>query len=416
MLPKIKLPTKNLEEYKRLIPELSDQLKETENLADSLNGLKVAMINATPRGGGVAEILRSLVPLMKGTGMNAEWYTIPPKNDFFKITKEIHNGLQGKPYNFPEEHKKEYIEHTKRIAELMKDMSADVWVIHDPQPLGIINFLPDLHPSISRIHIDLSSPNKEVWEFLLPSLKKYDRIMVSSEDFVKPEIEDTSLVIHPAIDPLTEKNKSLDLKESSNILKSYGISPEKPLMSQVSRFDPWKDPLGVLEAYKIAKKEIPDLQLILMGLFLAADDPEAFGVFEKVKKATGNDPDVFLFADPAKLGSIKTDTLVKAVQSCSEVIVQKSLKEGFGLSVTEAMWKKKAVIAGDAGGVKVQIKDGENGFLVSTPEETAKRLVQIIKDKKMADQIGERAHQTVKEKFLMPRLLQDYFKIFKEIC
>lgn len=416
MLPHVRTPIKNLEEYKRLIPELSPQMEETEKLADSLNSLKVVMVNATPRGGGVAEILRSLVPLMKGLGIEVEWYTIPPKDDFFKITKEIHNGLQGKPYNFPDHHKKEYTEHTKRIADLMKDMEADVWVMHDPQPLGVIDFLPDFHPSVSRMHIDLSFPNKEVWDFLLPSLKKYDRIMVSSEEFAKPEIKENSLIVQPAIDPLSEKNRSLDLKESSNILRAYGISPEKPLVSQVARFDPWKDPLGVLEAYNIAKKEIPDLQLVLMGLFLASDDPEAFGVYEKVKKAKGDDPNVHLFADPAKLGSIKTDTLVKAVQACSEVVIQKSLREGFGLSVTEAMWKRKAVIAGNVGGVKTQIKDGENGFLVSTPEETAERIIQLIKNKQTAEKIGEKARQTVKESFLMPRLLHDYLKIFKDLC
>jgi trehalose synthase len=416
MLPKINTPEKNLEEYKRLIPELSDQLEETERLAKSLSGIKVNMVNATPKGGGVAELLRSLVPLMKGVGVNANWYTIPPKNDFFTVTKEIHNGLQGKPYNFPAEHKEKYKEHVKRIAELMKDMSADVWVMHDPQPLGVIEHLPDMHPSISRMHIDLSFPNREVWEFLLPYLKEYDRVIVSSKDFVKEDLREKTDIIQPAIDPLSSKNNSLDLEESENILRSYAISPDKPLMSQVARFDPWKDPLGVLESYRIAKKEIPDLQLVLMGLFLAADDPEAFGVFEEVKKAKGDDKDIHLFADPAKLGSIKTDTLVKAVQSCSEVIIQKSLREGFGLSITEAMWKRKAVIAGNAGGIKTQIQNGENGFLVSTPEETAERVVQIIKNKKMADEIGEKAHQTVKKNFLMPRLLQDYLKLFKKLC
>lgn len=416
MLPKVKTSIKKLENYKRLIPELSDQLEETERLADSLSGLKVNMVNSVSKGGGVAEILKSLIPLMKGLGINAEWYTIPPENNFFKVTKEIHNALQGKPYKFSLEDKGKYLNHIKKIAGEMKDMSADVWVIHDPQPLGVISLLPNLHPSISRMHIDLSFPNQEVWEFITPFLKEYDKIILSSKEYIQPEIEDNSIIIPPAIDPLSEKNSKLDMEESLKIVRSYGISPEKPLISQVARFDSWKDPLGVLKAYKIAKKEIPNLQLVLMGLILAKDDPEALEVFKEVKKVKGNDPDVFLFADPAKMKNVKTDIVVKAIQACSEVVIQKSLKEGFGLSVTEAMWKKKTVIGGKAEGIKIQIEDGQNGFLVSTPEETAKRIVQIIKEPKRAEEMGQKAHLTVKENFLMPRLLQDYLKLFKKLC
>jgi len=413
MLPLVETSSATLDEYKKIVsPKI---LKEIKDLRKQLKGLKVFHVNATPRGGGVAEILKSLVPLMKGVGIEAEWYTIPARNSFFKITKEMHNALQGKSYKFSFGDRKKYILHMAKTAELMGDMNPDVWIIHDPQPAGIIMFLPNFHPSISRIHIDLTSPNTEVWKFVASFLEGYDKVIFSSNDFVHSEVKNKAKVIQPAIDILNLKNKPLPINKANDIIRTFGVNPDKPLISQVSRFDPWKDPIGVIDAYKIAKKKIPDLQLAMVGLMLAKDDPEAEKIYKETKKKAEEDPNIFLFVDTAKLGSLKVNTFVNAFQVASDVIIQKSIREGFGMTVAEAMWKEKAVIAGKVGGIKLQIKNGKNGFLVSSPKETAKRIVQLIENPALAKKLGKEAKKTIRDNFLMPRLLRDYLRLFKEL-
>jgi len=413
MLPQVKTPTQKLEKYKSFI---SDELfEEIKNLTQQLKGLKVNIVNSTPRGGGVAEILKSLVPLMKGEGVKAEWYTIPPREDFFKITKEIHDALQGKEYIFPFWHRVRYLQHIERSASLMRDMKSDIWVIHDPQPAGVILYLPQFHPSICRLHIDITSPNKETWNFFAGIFRMYDKIVLSSKEFIKKEIKEKVVVFPPAIDPLMPKNQSLDLTAAKGILKNYGIDTSRPLISQVSRFDPWKGFLEVIEAYLFVKKKIPGLQLAMVGFFLALDDPEAAKIYKLVKSKSEKNPDIFLFSDPQMLGSLKVDDFVNAIQVGSDVILQNSIREGFGLSVTEAMWKRKAVIGRRTGGIKLQIQNSENGFLVSNSKELVKRIIQLIKNPELAKKLGETARETVKEKFLIPRLLRDYLKLFKEL-
>lgn len=413
MLPLVKTNFQKLEDYKGLISE--ELFQEINDLAKDLKGLRVFQVNATPRGGGVAEILKSLVPLMKGIGIKAEWYTIPPREDFFMITKEIHNALQGKEYVIPFWHRVRYLKHMEISAELMRDMKPDIWVIHDPQPAGVILYLPHFHPAICRLHIDLTSPNPEAWKFFAGIFGMYDKIVLSSKKFIKKEIQEKSVAFPPAIDPLAPKNQPLNLDFSKKILKRCGINSSRPLISQVSRFDPWKGCLELIEAYQIAKKKIPDLRLALVGFFLARDDPEAMKIFKLIREKTKKDPNIFLFSNPEMLGSLKVDTFVNAIQIASDVIVQNSIKEGFGLSLTEAMWKEKAVIGGKAEGIKLQIENGKNGFLVSNPQELAKRIIQLIKNRQLAEKLGRAAKEKVKEKFLMPRLLRDYLKVFKEM-
>jgi trehalose synthase len=413
MLPLVKTPTQKLERYENL---MSEQLfSEIKQISKDLKGLKVFHVNATPRGGGVAEILKSLVPLMKGVGLKADWYTIPPRNNFFEITKKMHNALQGREYKFPFSARKKYVLHMARTAELMRDMKPDVWVVHDPQPAGVAMFLPSFHPAISRLHIDLTSPNEGVWKFVASFLELYDKVVLSSKDFVKEQVKEKALVFQPAIDPLSPKNQPLSLNNAKEILRNFGINPDKPLIAQISRFDPWKDPLGVVEAYQLAKKKIPDLQLALVGLFLARDDPEAERVYEKVKKRAEKDQGIFLFAEVEKLGSLKVNVFVNAIQEASDVILQKSTREGFGMTVAEAMWKEKPVIGGNVGGIKFQIENGKNGFLVSSPKEAASRIIQLIENPELGKKMGRKARETIREKFLMPRLLRDYLKIFKHL-
>jgi len=413
MLPTVKTQAVSLGKYRNFIS--GEMIEKVEKISRSLKGVKVFHVNSTPRGGGVAEILKSLVSLMKGMGLNAEWYTIPPRNSFFEITKKMHNALQGKDYGFPLSARKKYLLHMGRTAELMRDMKPDVWIIHDPQPAGLIMFLPNFHPAISRLHIDLTDPNKEVWRFVSGFLEGYDKVVVSSDEFIKENIKDKAVVFQPAIDALNPKNQPLSPREAKETLKSFGINPQKPLISQVARFDPWKDPLGIIKTYQLVKKKIPNLQLALVGLFLASDDPEAEKVFEKAKKKAGEDPGVFLFARREILGSLEVNTFVNAIQVASDVILQKSIREGFGMTVAEAMWKGKAVIGGNVGGIKLQIKDGKNGFLVSNPEEAARRIIQLIEDPASAKNLGKEAKETIREKFLMPRLLLDYLRLIKEV-
>ena len=414
MLPFVETPTKELKEYKGII--LDDLFEEIIDLSQGLKGLKVSMINSTPRGGGVAEILKSLISLMKGLGIDAHWYVIPPGQNFFGLTKEIHNALQGKEYILSFQGRRLFHYHMEKAAKMMLDMESDIWVIHDPQPVGVIHYLPNFHPAISHIHIDTSQPNKEAWHFLETFLLKYDRIIFSAKEFAARSLPRKKVIISPpAIDPLSDKNKPLQLKTAKKILESFGLDPKRPIVTQVSRFDPWKDPLGVIKAFYMSKKEIPGLQLALVGLFLALDDPEAIKVYKEAKKWAEGDPNIFLFSDPQELGSLEVDIFVNAFQTASDVILQKSIKEGFGLTVAEAMWKGRPVIGGKVGGIKVQVKDGKNGFLVTSPEETAKKIIQLIKNPQSSEDMGKVAKETVRENFLMPRLLRDYLKLFKEL-
>ena len=413
MLPVVKTKIQKLEQYQKLIP--SDLFEEIKSLADELKGLKVFHVNSSPKGGGVAEILESLVPLMKSVGIKTEWYTIPPKNTFFDITKNIHNALQGNKYNFSSASKREYMSHISSTANLMKEMKPDIWIIHDPQPAGVIFFLPELNPSICRLHIDLTAPDYEVWKFVSSFLKDYNKVIVSSSEFIQKEIEDKAVVFQPAINPFKSKNRIASLETSNQIIKKFGINPNKPLISQVSRFDPWKDPLGVVKAYQIAKKKFLNLQLALVGFLIAQDDPEAKKIYQEVQRVTKKDPDIFLFADLSKLGSLEIDVFVNAIQTASDIILQKSIREGFGMTVTEAMWKEKPVVAGNVGGIKLQIKNNKNGFLVSTPKETAEKIICLIENSNLSKKFGIEAKKTVQKNFLMPRLLRDYLKLFKEI-
>lgn len=413
MLPLVTTSTQKLEKYRNLISE--ELFKEIEDLASALQGVKVFHVNSTARGGGVAEILEGLVPVMKGVGLDAQWYTVLPRDDFFEITKKIHNALQGEKYKLSLSDRKKYLFHISQTAELMMDMKPDIWIVHDPQAAGIIKFLPNFHPSVSRLHVDLTSPNEEAWSFMAEFLADYDKVIVSSPDFVKKEIEDKTAVFQPAIDPLSLKNQPLALEAANEILRSFGINPDQLLISQVSRFDPWKDSLGVIKAYQLAKDKFPGLQLVLAGLFLAKDDPEAERIYEEVKKTVENDPNIFLFAEVEKLGSLEVDHFINAIQVASDVILQKSVREGFGLTVTEAMWKEKPVIGGNVGGIKLQIKDGENGFLVSTPDEAAARIIQLIENPDLRKQMGAEAKKTVRDNFLVPRLLRDYLRLIKKL-
>lgn len=405
---------RKLDLYRNLIkPELYEEI---QNLAAKSEGLRVTHLNATPKGGGVSVLLKYLVPLMKGVGIKAEWRVVPPNIKFFSITKQLHNALQGKKYELSFKEKKYYIEYNQQLADWMNHMKCDVLVVHDPQPLAVIDFLEEnRRKNISRFHIDTSTPDPGIMQFVLGFLRKYDRIIFSMEEFVPSGIDREKVrIFHPAIDPLSAQNRPIRLKNIKSTLSGIGIDCERPIITWVGRFDPWKDPMGVVDTYHIAKEKIHGLQLVMSGLFLAQDDPESVEIFHQVKDYAGDDPDIHLFSDINQLGPIRIGMFINILQTAADVVLQKSTREGFGLVVAEAMWKGKAVVGGMAGGIKLQIEDGKSGYLVRSKEEAAERIVTLMKDKDLRERMGAEAKKRVGERFLLPRLLRDYLKLFVE--
>ena len=413
-MDKIELTPKKFSDYEKIIkPELAEEIKE---LAKKLKGIRVSNINATPVGGGVAEILKSLVPLMRSVGIDANWYVMPPSKKFFGITKQIHNALQGKKYNLSHSAKDFYLKHNEKTAKLMADIKTDIWVVHDPQPTATRAFFPKKKAFISRIHIDTTDPNLEVLKFMYSFWRKYNYLVFSLEEFVPKSLKKRNVaVFKPAIDPLSPKNKPCSLTVAKSIIQEFGVDPTKPLLAQVFRFDPWKNPEGSIRAYYLAKNKIPNLQLALVGLMIAKDDPEAERVFKAVKKHAEGDPDIFLFSDPGQIGDFSIDLFVSVFQTAADVIIHKAIREGFGLVVTEAMWKGKPVVGGNVGGIKKQIKDGISGFLVNTEEEAAERIIELLSSRSLRNKIGREAKESVRENFLMPRLLRDYLRLFNKL-
>jgi len=411
MLQKVKLPIKALVDYKGIIPEsLIDELLD---LSKSLVGIRVLHLNATSFGGGVAEILQSLVPIQNDLGLSSDWGVIEGSDEFFNVTKYLHNSLQnGKKFQLTREQIRIYESVNRRNAEKLGDQ-YDIIMIHDPQPAALPFFLNQKKAKyVWRLHIDTSSCDSSNWDYFSTFLKKYDACIFSSKKYESKTIPiEKRYYIPPAIDPLHPKSVEIDRDLVRKTVSGMGIVLDRPLVTQVSRFDPWKDPAGVVKAYRLAKKEIPDLQLALVAT-MADDDPEGWKIYEDVKKMVGDDPGVFLILN----NDINTNDLkVNSIQRYSDVVVQKSLKEGFGLVVAEAMWKQKAVVGGDTVGIRMQIEDGKNGFLVGSIDECAEKMIFLLKNKKEAEKMGRVAKETVREKYLLPRLVRDELRLYKEI-
>lgn len=389
-------------------------LSRIERLADGLRGLRVIHVNATLWGGGVAEILNSLIPLLRSVGINAEWYVIPPDESFAAMTKSLHHCLQGSPGYLTEEQMGIYLAHNRKAALELESNSAtaDVWVIHDPQVLPLVDFLPTTRRAVWNCHIETTEPNGFVRDTLMPFVNRYDRVIFTLEQYVLEGLSrDKVCIFAPAIDPLSPKNLSLPLAAAKEVLGELGIDPTRPLITQVSRFDRWKDPWGVIDAYRMAKKDAPDLQLALVGDLAAQDDPDARDVLRSVQEYAGDDPDIWIFSDR----SIVADREVNAFQTASDVAVQKSVREGFGLTVAEAMWKGTPVVGGDCGGIRLQIRDGETGFLVGCPEDCAARIITLLRNPDLAKRMGQAARESVRHQFLLPRLLKDHLSLYTSL-
>ena len=415
MYSRLDHPPVSYEDYRPFLdPKLADELAA---VAGEMRQLRVLHLNSTATGGGVAEILQSMVPLGNSLGIETERIVINPDSEgFFQVTKKIHNLLQGAEGVLSTEELDIYFNCIQRVADEMRanGLSADVWFVHDPQLLPLARLLPkkDGETWIWICHIDLTTPNRSVLDALMPLTQDYDQLIFSQTAYVPNNLGDKVpvLIAPPAIDPLTIKNIPMDLSQAQKIVRAMGIDTARPLITQVSRFDVWKDPWGVIDAYRIARESVPGLQLALLGLSQAADDPEGAEIFKTVAGHAGGDPDIHLYFDPAEM-PVSVDEVVNAIQMASQVLIQKSIREGFGLTVTEGMWKGKPVIGGDAGGIRVQINDGVSGFLVSSPEQCAQRLVELLQDESLSARMGKAAKESVRQRFLLPRLALDYLTV-----
>ncbi len=411
MLQLVNVGQKSLADYATIATR--GLMEEIRRLAEPLRGKRLVHLSATAFGGGVAEINYALVPLMRDAGLDAEWRIIAGAEEFFAVTKTIHNALQGDSLGLTQTQQEVY----RRFQELNAEQFADDYdyvLVHDPQPAGMIEHFADSTAHwVWRCHIDLSQPNREVLSFLLPWLGRYDAAIFHMQEYVPRGAEIAPAFIWPpAIDPLTPKNMALSPEDAAYIVDQFGIDVERPLLTQVSRFDPWKDPLGVIDAYRLVKEEHPDVQLALVGS-MAHDDPEGWDYYNRTVNYAAGDPDVYILSNLNNIGSVE----VNAFQVHSAAAIQKSTKEGFGLTVTEALWKTRPMVASRVGGIVAQIQDGETGWLVDphAPEECARACIEILGDPPAARQRALRGKEYVRRNFLMPRLLRDWLVLLNKL-
>ncbi|MBU2535560.1 MAG: glycosyltransferase [Chloroflexota bacterium] len=387
----------SLDDYEPLVgKETVERIREK---ARPLHGLHIANVNSTYYGGGVSQLLSSLTLLMDSVGIETGWRVIVGSPDFFSITKKMHNALQGGSINLTDR-KMELYEATIYENSIRNHLYHDIVIVHDPQPLPIINYYRRRGPWIWRCHIDLSHPNQELWDYLSPFVEKYDAVILSSEDYAQ-KLSTPQLFFMPAIDPFSITNREMNPEDTEERLRHYGIPTDLPLIVQISRFDRWKDPEGVIKAFRLARKEVP-CTLVLLGN-VATDDPEGETVYNSLLDQREERIIILSRQDGA---------LVNALQRRAAVVLQKSIREGFGLTVSEAMWKGTPVIGGNVGGIRYQIEDGVSGFLVDTIEEAADRIVRLLKDRSLRDHMGKQARETVREQFLLTRYLEQYIDLF----
>jgi trehalose synthase len=408
MLATVPVPAKRVQDYVQTAG--ADAVERLREAARPLEGARLLQLNSTAFGGGVAELLFTQVALLNDLGVETTWAVLEGSDEYFAVTKAVHNALQGAPIEWTPSMAAAYWDRiVANAAELPDDY--DYYLIHDPQPAAVIRVLEEEGRRrgrwLWRCHIDLSMPHPAVWEFFEPIVNRYDAAIFTMKDFVQPGVTGPELAfIPPSIDPLSVKNRPVSEDTMKEVLAAYGVDPERPIISQVSRFDPWKDPLGVIDAYRIAKREFPDLQLIMAGS-LASDDPEGMQYLDLTEDHREGDPDVHLFTNLQGVGDLE----ISAFQQASSVVIQKSTREGFGLVVAEAMWKRKPVVGGNVGGIRLQIEDGENGFLVDDIETCAARTCGLLHDPALRERMGDAAHGRVRERFLSLREVEDDLRL-----
>ena len=414
MLERVPLLEKHLDDYRDVAGE--EAIERVRAAAAPLAGARILHVNATAYGGGVAELLATHVPLLRDLGIEAEWEVIHGSDEFFAVTKQVHNALQGAPIEWTSAMQRTYLEKVLDNA-LLLEGEFDYVVIHDPQPAALLALSASSTVNapttkwIWRCHIDLTDANPDVWEFFRPYVEQHDASVWTMPEFVPSSLSmDRVVQAPPCIDPLSVKNLDLPAPFVKEITKQYGIDPDRPTMCQVSRYDPWKDPLGVIEAYRIVREQIPEVQLVLAGS-MATDDPEGFQVWQDVDAAREGDPDIHLLSNIQQVGNVQ----INAFQRSADVVIQKSLREGFGLTVSEGLWKGRPVIGGRAGGIALQIRDGENGYLVDSVEECAARSLDLLNDPAGADTKGAAGREHVRRNFLSTRELEDWVGLFTSL-
>jgi trehalose synthase len=401
---------KSLADYTHLVGR--PLVEEIRELVEGLQGLKVLHLSATAFGGGVSEILYTLVPLMRDVGIEAEWQIMIGREEFYNVTKLMHNSLQGAEQVLTDD---EWIIYEKynRINALELSEGWDVIIVHDPQPAAVRQHVPEKAKTwVWRCHIDLSTPNPETIERLVPLVHDYDGSVFHLPTYVPAGLQSANGHVHicpPAIDPLSPKNMALSPEDAAFVCDQFGVDVDRPLICQVSRFDPWKDPIGVIDAYRSVTAEIPEVQLALVGS-MATDDPEGWEFFNSTLEYAQGDPDIKILNNLNNVGAIE----VNAFQSQADVVIQKSTREGFGLTVSEALWKARPFIGGDVGGIPLQVKDGETGYLVSSPEQCALRTLDVLREPELGKRLARAGKEHVRKNFLTPRLLRDWLRIFAD--
>lgn len=410
MLERVEVGRKrSLDAYRGIVDDIL--IDNVRGLAEGLKGARVVHVNATAFGGGVAEMLQSLVPLMRDVGLEAEWQVIAGDDEFFTVTKAFHNGLQGMEMPLSPQMKEIWQRYNRKNAEAFEGR-YDFVVVHDPQPAGLLHF--DGHGAgrhwLWRSHIDTSHPNPAFWEFIVPFLRPYQAGVFSMSEYAGDGLSFPELaIIHPSIDPLSAKNRPMSQRRARRICRGLGVDTDRPVVAQISRYDPWKDPLGVMDAYRIVKRSLPEVQLVLMAS-MANDDPEGWEYLRRTREHAGDDPDIHLLSFERN-----NDLEVNALQTYCDVVIQKSVREGFGLVVAEAMWKGQAVVGGAVGGIPLQIIDGQTGFLVKSVEECAEKVIFLLRNRTEAKTMGHSAKEHVRRNFLTPRHLRDYLEVFERL-
>jgi trehalose synthase len=411
MLQQVEVSTRRLRDYESIVG--SDVIEQIIEEARPLAGARVVHINATAYGGGVAEILQTLVPLMIDLGIKAEWQVIVGENQFFGVTKMFHNALQGHSIDLTDDVRQIFLRNSELNAKLFEG-DYDYVVVHDPQPAPLLHYHGREGGKhwVWRCHIDTSTPYLPVRDFLKPYLLEYDAAIYTLPEYVGSGMTFPKLyMIPPSIDPLAEKNRAMELEEARRIVSRFGIDVKRPLIVQVSRFDPWKDPLGVIDAYRMVKGQYPDAQLALVGS-MATDDPEGMVYYAKTLRRAGEDFDIHVLSNLDGVNNRE----INAFQTAGDVIIQKSTREGFGLVVTEALWKCKPVVGGKVGGIPLQVIDGETGYLVTDVEGCARSCLFLLQHPNRAREMGERAREHVRKNFLSTRHLFDYVKMFNDLA
>ena len=414
MLTPIPVTHSSLEDYMPFIGQ--EEIDEIKRLAQPFINTSVLHVNSTPFGGGVAELLSSLVPLMQRLGINAQWQVIKGSEEFFEVTKAMHNSLQGMSVQWTPEMFDIWRHFDRMNADLLEG-DYDFVFIHDPQPAGILYYYLQKNQSANktkwvwRCHIDLTASQAPVWDFLQPYVNTYDAAIFTMAEFVRKGLNHPKIfVFPPAIDPLSTKNSDLSEEAIASVLTRYGIDPSRPIISQTSRFDPWKDPLGVIDAYRQVKQKHPELQLVLVAS-MAHDDPEGRTYYERTISYAGEDPDIHLVTNLSDAGNLE----VNAIQRASQVVIQKSLREGFGLSVSEALWKSRPVVAAGVGGIPLQVLHGRGGYLANTVSEVAQRVTYLLETPQVAQSMGLVGKEHIRKQFLITRLLKDYLNLMQNV-